>query len=283
MDLPADWLRQAGVGSRLSQEKRDILKERILQARLERGWTQVHLGELAGAADYSVSRWERGRAAPSSLGVLGLALLFEKPPAWFFGVDLPGSDKHGAAVRSRIDALTGLIFAGASARRVSLEVLFGLSDGVDDPGLPAPDDYWAGAWSESESWEPGGFPVAAAAGAGAEVPEEILVGHVRLDPRWLRDHALNPDRCDLISVTGDSMYPTLPDGCAILVDRGSVELRDGGIFVLRTPDGLVVKRVRREDENGRWLLVIDNPDWDPVPLDADVPVVGEVRWAGGLI
>jgi phage repressor protein C with HTH and peptisase S24 domain len=76
------------------------------------------------------------------------------------------------------------------------------------------------------------------------------------------------------------MEPTLPDGCSILVDRSSTELRDSRIFVLRTADGLVVKRARSED--GRWVLAGDNPDWVPAPLADDDSVVGEVRWSGRI-
>ena len=280
MDVPMDWLRQVGVGSRLTPEQKKVLSVRIKQARLERGWTQARLGEVSGVTSQTISSWERtAKSFQGPLGILGLAYLLEKPPAWFLGKELSVPDDPDASVRSRMDILVGLLFAGAAVRRVSLDVLFGLSDGEADPEFPALDEYWAGDGLDQTV----GFPVAAAAGAGAEVSEEILVDYVQLDPPWLRGYALNPDRCDLISVTGDSMFPTLRDGCAILVDRSSVELRDGGIFVLRTPDGLVVKRVRRDDGEDRWILTSDNPAWSTAPLDADVSVVGQVRWAGGMI
>ena len=47
------------------------------------------------------------------------------------------------------------------------------------------------------------------------------------------------------------------------------------IYVLRTFEGLVVKRVLWV--NG-WLIFSDNPSWLPVPLEDDTDVVGEVRW-----
>jgi phage repressor protein C with HTH and peptisase S24 domain len=77
------------------------------------------------------------------------------------------------------------------------------------------------------------------------------------------------------------MEPTLPDGCSILVDRSSRELRDGRIFVIREDSGLLVKRLRRND--GRWWLVSDNTEWMPTPLGLDAVVVGEVRWMGRLV
>ncbi len=54
--------------------------------------------------------------------------------------------------------------------------------------------------------------------------------------------------------------------------------RAGRIFVMRTEDGLVVKRVGR-DEEGNWRIESDNEDWEPVPWANDTEIIGEVRWA----
>ena len=65
--------------------------------------------------------------------------------------------------------------------------------------------------------------------------------------------------CRVIRVLGDSMEPTLADGCSILVDRAG---RDG------------------VDD---WRLVSDNPDkqaWPTLHWPDDAPVIGEVRWVG---
>ena len=58
------------------------------------------------------------------------------------------------------------------------------------------------------------------------------------------------------------MEPPLPEGSAILVDR--TRRRVGGIFVVRTADGVVVKRAGK-DESGVWLLLSDHPTWEPGP------------------
>ena len=245
-----------------------FLSERLRKAREEAGWTQRETCSKLDVASSSYREWENGKVIPKYVAVMGMAYLFNRPVEWFYGgEDLPPGDVSGR----RVAALSRLILSGARAEGVSLDSFFGVEDADSSP------------WTVDPAWA--GFdahPVAAAAGAGSEAPPgEPLVDHVRLDPRWLREHALNPDRCDMISVSGDSMHPTLPDGCAILVDRSSVELRDDGIFVLRTPQGLVVKRVRRGSPG--WTLVSDNPGWPPEPLDAGVPVVGEVRWSGGFL
>ena len=127
-----------------------------------------------------------------------------------------------------------------------------------------------------DNWRPVDVvEVAAAAGAGAEVLDETPVGRSWFSRTWLRENALDPVECAVLAVRGGSMEPTLPDGCSILVDRNRRVLQTNRIYVLRTCDGLVVKRVLWV--NG-WLIFSDNPSWLPVPLEEDTDVVGEVRW-----
>ena len=76
------------------------------------------------------------------------------------------------------------------------------------------------------------------------------------------------------------MEPTLADGCSILVNHASRRRYFGHIYVVRTGDGLVVKRAGR-DPAGVWQLVSDNPDkriWPSRPWPPDAVIVGEVKW-----
>ena len=121
--------------------------------------------------------------------------------------------------------------------------------------------------------------VAAAAGGGAAAAAERAVGALAFRRDWLDAQGLDPTRCVVIGVCGTSMEPTLPDGARILVNRASQRRRVGRLYVLRGGDGLVVKRVGR-DEAGRWWLLSDNPspDYPPLPWPDGAEVLGEVRW-----
>ena len=121
--------------------------------------------------------------------------------------------------------------------------------------------------------------VAPAAGSGAVIEGERVTGRIKCRRTWLRRHGLVADNCRVLTVAGESMEPTLPDGCSMLVNRAQRRLRDGRIFVVRTADGLIVKRA--VGEGGGWVLTSDNPsgEWPPVPWPDDAEVVGEVRWA----
>ena len=117
-----------------------------------------------------------------------------------------------------------------------------------------------------------------AAGGGAvnldEAPEK---GRIWFRRDWLDSHGIDPTQCVVISVRGESMDPTLPDGCSILLDRSRTRRREGGIFVMNTDDGLIVKRLGKSGR--RWLLLSDHPSWKSAPWPRGTEVIGEVRWA----
>ena len=249
---------------------------RLRDARRERGLRQEDVAEIAGVWKNTISRWERGTSSPTFLDVVGLASLLGKPYQWFYGVSGPFEDRDLPVVprevelRSRVDALVSLIFAGAEARRVSLENVLGL----DAPAAPASGRDDGAEESDFVSL----YSLSVAAGPTfPAVDDEEVVGRIRVDQRPFRAVAVNPGNCDLIVVSGDSMEPTLADGSMVLVDRGARELRDGRIFVLRTPDGLLVKRVHMDGV--RWLAVSDNPGWPAAVIDPDSTVIGQVRWS----
>ena len=104
--------------------------------------------------------------------------------------------------------------------------------------------------------------VEAAAGGGAvNLDEAPVKGPVWFRRDWLDGHGIDPTRCVVITVRGESMEPTLPAGAKILVDRDRTRRRAGRIFVVNTAEGLVVKRLARAGR--RWLLHSDHPSWQP--------------------
>lgn len=119
--------------------------------------------------------------------------------------------------------------------------------------------------------------LAAAAGGGAADMDETITGYVGFRRNWLERHALDPAQCSVIGVMGESMEPTLPEDCSILVDHRRRQRRSGRIYAVRAGGGLVVKRAV-EAAAGVWSMVSDHPSWPPAPWPADAAVVGEVMW-----
>ena len=126
--------------------------------------------------------------------------------------------------------------------------------------------------------------VEAAAGAGRFVNGEFAIGAYGFDPAWLRRVcSTSPETLSIITVSGDSMSPTLANGDDVLVDRSDAgdRLRDG-IYVLRRDDTLLVKRLALAPSSRTLTIASDNPaypTWRECPLDS-VAVIGRVVWAG---
>ncbi len=118
--------------------------------------------------------------------------------------------------------------------------------------------------------------VDAAAGGGAEADSETVAGRLAFRAEWLREQGLEAAQCRIIRVAGESMEPTLPAGCSILIDMKKKHLHSGRIFVVRGEDGLLVKRAVWVD--GRWILESDHPAWEPIPPPRGAEVLGEVCW-----
>ena len=121
----------------------------------------------------------------------------------------------------------------------------------------------------------------AAAGSGSDELGERVVGRVWFRRDWLDGHGLDPTQCRVIGVRGESMEPTLPDGCSILVDLSSRRRYDGRVYVIRMADGVVVKRLKHGELGGSWLIVSDHPAWEDRPWPEGTQVIGRVHWMAG--
>ena len=121
--------------------------------------------------------------------------------------------------------------------------------------------------------------VRAAAGSGEVVFDEA-VNHRITVPRVILPEWVQPSGLICIRVAGDSMTPTLDDGDLILLDRMHAEPEDGQVFVIHTDAGLVVKRLREDDDG--WEMASDNSAYPPRRIAEDDRVVGRVAWSGPL-
>lgn len=222
-----------------------MLGERLAEARKRAGLSQVELAVAMGERydQKMVSHVERGRSSLRSDGLVNAAKELGVSTDYLLGL----TDDPTPAAQHRSDSSIA-----------SNEAAYSVADNPDIRPMDV-------------------LEVMAAAGSGAEAYDETPVGRVFFRSDWLQHHRINPAHCHVISVKGESMEPTLPDGCSILVDRSRRELVPKRIYVMRTEDGLVVKRVDRNRDG--WWLISENPAWLPVMLTEDADIVGEVRWA----
>ncbi len=125
--------------------------------------------------------------------------------------------------------------------------------------------------------------IGASAGVGTEPGPENPLAILAFQSNWIRSVASGrPEALSVIQVEGDSMLPTLADGNSILVDTDDRERLRDGIYVLRTDDALLVKRLSVNPATRRLTIRSDNdayPSWDDCD-PASVAVIGRVVWVG---
>lgn len=128
-----------------------------------------------------------------------------------------------------------------------------------------------------------GLSVSAGSGI-AELPEEDRDG-VFLPMQWFEQRGLNADLCVMVTVRGDSMAPSIPDGSLVMIDRAQHVLRAEGIYAFSLDGQSYVKRIvpSAKDKMGRpstLMLISENTSFPPVALSGaemnSLIVVGKV-------
>lgn len=123
------------------------------------------------------------------------------------------------------------------------------------------------------------------AGSGLdELPPEEEEG-VLFPLRWFEQKGLNPDLCVMVTVRGDSMAPSIPDGSMVMIDCGNHVLRREGVYAFSLDGQSYVKRIvpSAKDKTGRptaLMLISENPSFPPVAVTGaemnSLMVVGRV-------
>lgn len=143
----------------------------------------------------------------------------------------------------------------------------------------------AGVVDSDASWaDILGVRQVASLGPGAEPDEYAETHKLKFRADSLRRKHLRPDRLAVIYGKGDSMYPTIKNGDAILVDTSDREPKDEKLFVVTYGRDLMAKRL--VNLGGRWFIDSDNkadPQWKrPKAVDETkgFEIHGRVRWIG---
>ncbi len=123
--------------------------------------------------------------------------------------------------------------------------------------------------------------IEASAGGGTIVNDEKESDkYFYFEKSWIKN-VLNasPNDLRIISVTGDSMYPTLWDGDNVLVDIRQNYASPPGIFVLFDGIGLVVKRLETMPDTGLVRIISDNPQYPQYKRSlGEIKIIGRVVW-----
>lgn len=128
------------------------------------------------------------------------------------------------------------------------------------------------------------YAATAGAGEGKVTLSEAPINLLAFREEWVRGELRrNPSELFLLTVDGDSMFPTLVPGEVVLVDRTARQVSADAIYLVRVYDGITVKRCQW-DGDGLHLLS-DNPAYKERviargELDNGVQILGRVIWGG---
>ena len=126
------------------------------------------------------------------------------------------------------------------------------------------------------------FEVSAAAGGGRTGEEPASSAVLSFPPSLLRQITAAPaNGLRLISISGDSMAPTLEHGDMVMIDTNRTIPSPPGIFILDDGVGLVAKRVDAIPNTRPQMLRLssDNPAYSNYQRRIDeVRILGRVVW-----
>ncbi len=126
------------------------------------------------------------------------------------------------------------------------------------------------------------FDVQASAGFGSEVSHEDINDYFAFNKSWLSSQLnVSSEQLAFVSISGDSMLPTLNAGDNVLVDMSQTLVNREGVFLLQTEQGLMAKRLKTQGQ-GEISVISDNTQYPSWVINADNEehnrVVGKVVW-----
>ncbi|MBJ7537185.1 XRE family transcriptional regulator [Marinomonas transparens] len=128
-----------------------------------------------------------------------------------------------------------------------------------------------------------GYKVQVSAGPGMAPHDEEPTRYLAFRHKWLKYRNLNESDLVLVFTRGDSMEPTISDNDTLMIDTSQRDMIDGSIYVIRTDNHLVVKRVQKLINKG-LLLLSDNKEYKEQAIEPneadDLEVIGRVVWIG---
>lgn len=111
------------------------------------------------------------------------------------------------------------------------------------------------------------------AGYGVEVYDESSE-KILIDSRLLiseRGNKINPDNCEVVRVSGNSMSPEYRHGDRVIIDKGGTELYDGHIYAFRYKDRCYVKELNLLGDKIKCISL--NKEYDPFYIKEGEPFV----------
>ena len=239
-----------------------MIGKRLTDARKTTGLTQQDAALLANIERNSLARYENGRRTPTLKCLWALARVYGIPLDWF--VQDLGEPEPDRAESDSVDRVRRLESSETANWEIERTPILRGSISASVSGLNM--DFVGVA------------QVACVAEEGHRDFDGRVVRMVPFPGNVFAERGLDPGRCNVVSVGGTCVDGWFHAGSMVLVDRNIQTLSDEETFLIKSADGVVVRRARMEEV---WTVSEGASGWRAVTED-DV-VIGIVRWVGNWL
>lgn len=217
------------------------------------------LANKIGATRGTVSRWLsgdlKGRRIPYDK-MVRIMLALDIDPSRYFG------PQFSAGAVSAAPPLSVSDFTGGAAVLAESPMLY--------PQLPDLSDYYQVPWLEAR---------ASMGGGSLEVSKKVK-SYLSFRRDWLLSKGPIGNMV-VVSVQGDSMSPTIPDGSVVLINEsiGGAPI-NGKIYLVCYRDELFIKRLRVKDN--RAVAIVSDLDGSEISIKKSeyFNIIGRAIWYG---
>ena len=122
-----------------------------------------------------------------------------------------------------------------------------------------------------------------AAGAGSLNAENSPISSLAFRMEWFARKAVNPKRCVIVEVSGDSMEPTVFNGDLVMIDQQATTIRDLRLYAFVDANGDA--RVKRFQKFKDCLILISDNKSNQAEMRTmdeanQMTIIGQVVWSG---
>ncbi|EOI2937504.1 TPA: LexA family transcriptional regulator [Campylobacter jejuni] len=234
--------------------------KKIRIAREEQGYSQEQLANELGITARTLQNYEYGRSDVGVILVGRIAKILKINSDYFF------KDDSSLVVRKSTDKNVRKSFVSDEKMFVSETNLKNVSKSTNFVSYSSPNTNLESQTLNDDMINIPFFEnVRASAGSGAYNDEESTQA-LGLSKSFLREcfGLYSFINLSVILGQGDSMAPTLPENCYLLIQQG--EVAEGEICVTRIEDELYVKRLQKRP---KLKLLSDNKAYEPINLEGE--------------